>query len=54
MTTGERAKFSRRTLESNAYRYAEPTAEDELADDAAVDRETEDLLELIKSAGKDM
>ncbi|KAJ3046360.1 hypothetical protein HK097_000939 [Rhizophlyctis rosea] len=46
----ERAKFSRRKLESNGYRYVEPTPEDELADDAAVDRETEDLMELIKNA----
>ncbi|KAJ3028565.1 hypothetical protein HDV00_010176, partial [Rhizophlyctis rosea] len=49
----QRAKFSRRKLESNAYRYAEPTAEGELADDAAVDRETEDLMELIKNADED-
>ncbi|KAJ3265882.1 hypothetical protein HK104_006207 [Borealophlyctis nickersoniae] len=46
-------KFARRKLESNAYRYHEPTAEEQLAADAELDMETEDLLGLIRSADED-
>ncbi|KAJ3016035.1 hypothetical protein HKX48_004253 [Thoreauomyces humboldtii] len=46
-----RSKFARRKLESNAYRFHEPTAEEVLAADADIDRETEALRMLINEAG---
>ncbi|KAI8922262.1 hypothetical protein DFJ77DRAFT_436592 [Powellomyces hirtus] len=45
-----RSKYARRKVESNAYRYHELTAEEILAADAGIDRETEGLRSLIREA----
>ncbi|RKO84869.1 hypothetical protein BDK51DRAFT_42506 [Blyttiomyces helicus] len=49
----ERSQFSRRKIETNVGRYHEPTAEEIMAAEADIDRETEDLLALIKDAEED-
>lgn len=46
-----RSKYARRKIESNAFRYQQPTAEEILAADEGIDRETEELRMLIREAG---
>ncbi|KAI8593695.1 hypothetical protein BDZ88DRAFT_435742 [Geranomyces variabilis] len=46
-----RSRYARRKVESNAFRYHEPTAEEIMAADAGIDRETEELRMLIREAG---
>ncbi|CAG8439706.1 12085_t:CDS:2 [Ambispora leptoticha] len=44
--------FRRRKIQSNDYRYQEPSQEDELWDDPdGIDRETTNFLEMIENAG---
>ncbi|TPX56870.1 hypothetical protein SpCBS45565_g08328 [Spizellomyces sp. 'palustris'] len=45
-----RSKYARRKIESNSYRYHEPTPEEVLAADEGIDRETEELRWLIRDA----
>ncbi|KAJ3182999.1 hypothetical protein HDU87_007421 [Geranomyces variabilis] len=45
-----RSRYARRKVESNAFRYHEPTAEEVMAADAGIDRETEELRMLIREA----
>ncbi|KAJ3147751.1 hypothetical protein HDU89_005110 [Geranomyces variabilis] len=45
-----RSRYARRKVESNAFRYHEPTAEEIMAADAGIDRETEELRILIREA----
>ncbi|KND00608.1 uncharacterized protein SPPG_03735 [Spizellomyces punctatus DAOM BR117] len=45
-----RSKYARRKIESNAYRYHEPTPAEVLAADEGFDRETEELRRLIRDA----
>ncbi|KAJ3186537.1 hypothetical protein HDU85_007357 [Gaertneriomyces sp. JEL0708] len=49
-TEKPKSQFSRRKIESNAYRYYEPSPEEILAEDAGIDKETEELRALIKEA----
>ncbi|KAI9014709.1 hypothetical protein BC832DRAFT_589208 [Gaertneriomyces semiglobifer] len=49
-TEKPKSQFSRRKIESNAYRYYEPSPEEVLAEDAGIDKETEELRALIKEA----
>ncbi|KAJ3064649.1 hypothetical protein HK102_008137 [Quaeritorhiza haematococci] len=49
-----RYKYARRTIESNAYRYEDPSANpDQGVGLEDLDQETEDLLDLIRTAGKE-
>ncbi|KAJ3167742.1 hypothetical protein HDU88_002189 [Geranomyces variabilis] len=45
-----RSRYARRKVESNAFRYHEPTAEEIMAADAGIDREIEELRMLIREA----
>ncbi|CAG8485577.1 2060_t:CDS:2 [Ambispora gerdemannii] len=52
-TFAKQRSFHRRKVQSNDYRYQEPSQEDELRDDPdGIDRETSNFLEMIKDTEK--